>query len=94
MLYEFKEHKFTTAGKSGREGPTLAEVKQAYSGVSWAQNSEFLNMTTQGIQQWKVPVTGNYKIRAVGAGVPESGRGVYASITTTLTKGCYLLHKT
>ncbi len=86
MLYEFKEHKFTTAGKTGREGPTLQEVKQAYSGVKWAQNNEFLNMTKQGIQEWKVPVTGNYKIRAVGAGSVD-GKGMDASITTTLTKG-------
>ncbi len=66
-LYEFKEHKFTTAGKTGRFGPTLEEVKEAYSGVSWAQNKEFLNMTKQGIQEWKVPVTGKYKIQALGA---------------------------
>jgi hypothetical protein len=84
-LYAFTSHTFTTAGKTGREGPTLQEVKQAYSGVAWTQNSEFLNMTKQGIQEWKVPITGNYKIRAIGAG-SETGRGMDASITTTLTK--------
>ncbi len=93
MLYEFKEHKFTTANKTGPQGPTLQEVKQAYSSVSWAQNSEFLNMTTQGIQEWKVPVTGNYKIRAAGAKGGDSvdnlkgGKGIDLTITTTLNKG-------
>jgi hypothetical protein len=69
-LYVFTSHTFTTAGKSGQNGPTLAEIRSAYSGINWAQNSEFLNMTIQGIQEWKVPATGNYTIRAVGAGVP------------------------
>jgi hypothetical protein len=91
MLYEFKEHTFTTAGKTGREGPTLQEVKQAYSGVNWAQNSEFLNMTKQGIQEWKVPATGTYKIIARGAagGNPGSfGKGrVMRTENVTLTKG-------
>jgi hypothetical protein len=44
-------------------------------------------MITRGIQQWKVDVTGNYKIKVVVAGVPESGRSMYSSIITTLTKG-------
>jgi hypothetical protein len=65
-LYEFNEHKFTTAGKTGRFGPTLEEVKKAYSNVSWAQNIEFLNVK-DGIQEWKVPETGKYIIRAVGS---------------------------
>jgi hypothetical protein len=98
MLYPFKTHTFTTAGKIGREGPTLAEVKTAYSNVDWAQNSEFLNMTKQGIQEWKVPVTGNYKIQAIGAGVAYNNnhtsndmnkfqKGMNITMTTTLTKG-------
>jgi hypothetical protein len=89
-LYEFKSHIFTTAGKSGSIGPTLTEVKQAYSSVSWAQNSDFLNMKKQGIQEWKVPVTGNYKIQAIGAAGGNSdsfGKGRSIEIDTTLTKG-------
>jgi hypothetical protein len=92
MLYEFKSHTFTTAGKIGPIGPTLSEVKEAYSSVSWAQNSEFLNMTKQGIQEWKVPATGEYTIQAVGAAGGDSvdgakgGNGIDLSITTTLNK--------
>ena len=50
-------------------------------------------MTTQGIQEWKVPVTGTYKIRAAGAKGGNSsddlkgGKGIDLSITTKLSKG-------
>jgi hypothetical protein len=73
-LYTFTTHTFTTAGKIGPIGPTLAEVRQAYSGVTWAQNNAYLNMTTQGIQKWKVPKSGTYKIRAKGAGSGDDGQ--------------------
>ncbi len=82
-LQRCKSHTFTTAGKSGPQGPTLQEVKQAYSGVTWAQNSEFLNMTKQGIQEWTVPMTGNYKIRALGSMGGGEGGGFGADITGT-----------
>jgi len=89
MLYPFRTHTFTSAGLRGRVGPTLEQVRNAYSGVSWAQNSQFLNMTRQGIQEWRVPATGSYTIRAVGAGIDHQlfGNGIDATITTTLTKG-------
>ena len=89
-LYLFKTHTFTTGGQTGRLGPVLAQLRNAYSGVNWAQNSEFLNMTTQGIQEWKVPVTGSYTIIAKGAsgGNPGSfGRGRVVSVNVKLTKG-------
>jgi hypothetical protein len=98
FLYKFISHTFTTAGKSGKDGPTLDEVRKAYSEISWAQNSEYLNIITQGIQEWKVPVSGSYTIRAVGAGVPNNSsytinglnnyqKGIDATIITTLIKG-------
>jgi hypothetical protein len=90
MLYPFRTHTFTSAGLRGRVGPTLEQVRNAYSGASWAQNSQFLNMTRQGIQEWRVPATGSYTIRAVGAGIraPQVfGKGIDATITTTLTRG-------
>jgi hypothetical protein len=90
QLYEFTTHTFTTAGKNGPKGPTLAEIRNAYSGVSWAQNSEFLNMTTQGIQEWKVPATGNYTIRVAGAAGGNPGkfcRGREVSLNTKLIRG-------
>jgi hypothetical protein len=93
MLYPFKTHTFTTANKSGPIGPTLNEVKNAYSSASWTQNSDFLNMTVQGIQEWKVPATGSYTIKAVGAKGGNAldgntgGKGIDISTTTTLNKG-------
>ena len=91
--YTFNTHTFTTAGKIGPIGPTLDEVKNAYSTVPWAQNNNFLNMTKQGIQEWTVPVTEFYTIRAAGAkggdgrDGKEGGKGLDISITTTLNKG-------
>ena len=96
-LYPFTSHKFTNAGATGRLGPTLSQVKNAYSSASWAQNNNFLNMANDnGIQLWTVPVTGNYTIQAVGGnaaqfytGIGQNGnrRGIDISTTTTLTKG-------
>jgi hypothetical protein len=98
-LYAYTPHTFTTAGASGRTGPTLSAVRTEYAnaGATWA--SSHVNMTNNnGIQLWTVPATGSYTIRAVGAGVPYSGdqtangmnqfqKGMDATITTTLTRG-------
>ena len=99
ILYQFTSHIFNTAGKIGPNGPTLDDIKNAYNTISWAQNTNFLNMyNNDGIQLWKVPKTGSYKIRAVGAGVPYSSsytinqsnefqKGMDVSITVNLTMG-------
>jgi len=89
MLYPFSSFRFTSAGLTGRVGPTLAQIRTAYSNSPWAQNSQFLNMTRQGIQEWRVPATGSYTIRAVGAGIEHQlfSNGIDATITTTLTRG-------
>jgi hypothetical protein len=63
-LYPFTTHTFTTAGKTG---PTLNEIINAYSGVSWAQNRTFLNMTKQGIQLWTVPGGGGGSFSITGS---------------------------
>ena len=92
-LYAFTAHTFTNAGATGRTGPTLSTVRTTYTnaGATWA--TSYLNMTSDnGIQLWTVPVTGNYTIRAVGAGgggaeVTSFGRGRNIQTTTTLIKG-------
>jgi hypothetical protein len=76
-LYIFTSHTFTTADQTGREGPQLSTVRNAYTatGATWANT--YLNMTTRGIQEWTVPATGCYTIRAVGAaggGAGEPGQ--------------------
>jgi hypothetical protein len=87
FLYQFSSHTFTNAGKTGRTGPTLEEVRKAYSNIPWTSNPSFLNMTTQGIQEWTVPATGYYIIRAVGGSSGSSGRGIDATITILLERG-------
>ena len=56
---------FTNAGATGRTGPTQAQVNAAYSGTTLAGN---VTINTQGIQEWTVPATNIYRIRAQGAG--------------------------
>lgn len=66
-LYSFTTHTFTNAGVTGRYGPTLTQIQTAYSAQPWASNTAYLNMTTQGIQQWTIPETATYRIIAAGA---------------------------
>jgi starvation-inducible outer membrane lipoprotein len=46
---------------------TLGQIQSSYSGTAWTQNTNYLNMTTQGIQRWTVPETKSYKITVAGA---------------------------
>jgi len=76
---------FTNASSTGRTGPTQVQVNAAYTGTS-LEGGVVIN--TQGIQEWTVPVTGSYSIRASGAQGARSG-GLGADITGTfsLTQG-------
>ena len=99
-LYPFEEHTFTCANKEGYSGPTLQEIQSAYVQTKWAQKKECLDMTDDnGIQIWTVPKTGEYSIRAVGAGgggsqlgdestnTPQFGCGIDISTKTILKQG-------
>ena len=78
LLYSFTTNTFTNATATGRNGPTLAQIQSAYSSQSWASNTSYLNVTIQGIQDWKVPVTGTYSFIVGGAagGNSTTGSGV------------------
>ena len=52
-LYSFSSHTFTNCGASGRNGPTLSQCRSQYASTGW-QNT-YLNMSTQGYQEWTVP---------------------------------------
>jgi hypothetical protein len=78
-LYAFTSWTFTTAGVTGRTGPNITQVRSAYSSQTWAQNNAYLAMTTNGIQNWTVPVGGTYRITAIGA------RGKFPNNTTSGT---------
>jgi len=93
-LYSFSTFTFTTAGTTGRTGPSLGTLRAnaAYSSTSWTTDTtnNYLNMERNGIQLWKVPVTGIYTIRAVGSAGGNPGtycRGRDIQTSTVLTKG-------
>jgi len=73
-LYDFNSHTFTTAGKYGHIGPTITELLSAYS-PSWTDNTNYLNVTSTGIQKWTVPITGTYTITARGSGSVTTNQG-------------------
>lgn len=67
-LYDFDIFTFTTAGVTGQNGPTLAQLRSAYSAYSWTQDSAFFDEGEfQGFQKWTVPVSGTYRFTIDGA---------------------------
>lgn len=66
-FYPFRSHTFTTCGKSGTAGPSLTQVRSAYSSLAWAQDAEFMDVTATGKQLWTVPVDGTYRLDIRGA---------------------------
>ena len=97
-LYAFTAHTFTPCGVTGSAGPTLAQMKTAYSGQSWAQDANFFDLGAyQGYQKWKVPANGNYTFDVVGAAGGAAGyspnypgRGARAQTTLALLAGEWL----
>ncbi len=73
---------FTNCQAIGRIGPTLLQCRSSYINHPWTQDTvnNYLNMTTNGIQLWTVPITSKYTITAAGAcsGTVSSthGRGI------------------
>lgn len=65
-LYPFTSHTFTSAGQTGRVGPTQNQMRTAYSAATWS--TTFLTQGShQGYQDWIVPVSGIYEFTATGA---------------------------
>jgi hypothetical protein len=74
-LYSFATARFTPGTQTGTTGPSLTVARDGLTSVpnkTWANNTSFFNMTTNGYQRWTVPETGNYTIIARGA---EGGQG-------------------
>ncbi len=65
FLFPFTDHTFTSAGVSGANGPSLAQLRSAYSQRPWATNTSLFNVSG-GIQTFAIPVTGRYLIEAYG----------------------------
>ncbi|MEZ7900945.1 MAG: hypothetical protein QMC34_03465, partial [Flavobacteriales bacterium] len=55
---------FTNCNQTGAQGPTQVQVDAAYSATNL---NGMVTINTQGIQEWVVPVTGNYSIDVFGA---------------------------
>ena len=72
-LYSFSDHTFTTCGASGRSGPLLSACQAAYS-TPWDNDTNYLDMSSQGIQRWTVPQDATYRIQVAGA---ASGGNLY-----------------
>jgi hypothetical protein len=94
-IYPFSSFTFTTGGISGRGGPSLPQIQNAYTSQSWTQNTNYLNMLVEGYQRWTVPMNGTYRIIVVGGsgGSSEDGNGGYAARiegTFTLSKGTFM----
>ena len=76
-LYAFSSFAFDTAGTRGVYGPNLATFQNHYQAYSWTQDTNFFNVTTDGIQRWTVPVTGTYTFVAKGAEGNTPNAGTY-----------------
>jgi hypothetical protein len=94
QLYPFNAFTFTTCGATGYTGPNLGTCQSAYSSQSWASNTSYLNMSSQGIQKWTVPKTGTYRIVAAGAAGGtlnyNGGSGAVMAGDFSLTQGTVL----
>jgi hypothetical protein len=85
-------YEFTNAGATGRLGPTQNQVDSAYSGTT-LDGQVTINSSNQGIQEWEVPVSGQYYIDAYGAGGggTNAGGGARMADTYNLVRGEVIL---
>jgi hypothetical protein len=84
---------FTSGAASGKSGPSLTQLKTAYSAATWELDSAYLNVSTNGFQQFTICHAGTYEITAYGANggsgstAGGGGKGANAKGTFTLTNG-------
>lgn len=64
-LYAFTSATFTPGGATGQNGPNITQARTGVGNPAWA--STYLNMTTNGIQEWTVPADGTYRFQVAGA---------------------------
>jgi hypothetical protein len=80
---------FTNCGKTGRDGPSAAQISAEYNGTN-LQGQVTTGWKT-GYQKWTVPATGDYWIEAIGARAGNSifvgGSGAFIRGKFTLTAG-------
>lgn len=74
LTYSQFTYTFTNAGITGRFGPSQAQVNSAYATTNLNGS---VNVATQGIQSWTVPITGPYRIEASGAKGGNHNNGTF-----------------
>lgn len=84
-LYAQQSYTFTSAGATSSIGPTQAQINTAYA----ATNLAGMVVSNNGIQSWTVPVSGNYRISALGSqgGGADGGKGALIEGDFVLTAG-------
>jgi hypothetical protein len=86
-------HTFTTCGQTGRVGPTIAQMRSAYTGATTWSGTYLQQGIYQGYQDWTVPISGIYEFTVNGAsgfngaGAGGVGLGAIVKGRVTLTKG-------
>lgn len=88
-LYAFSNFTFTSCGATGSNGPTLAQVYSAYTGVSWS-NYISVSGTKPGVQLWQPPASTVYWCEVAGC----SGVQNPAASTGAIMCGDIFLDKT
>ena len=78
----FDEMIFTTCGRAGAHGPTVAECRNYYSGHSWTK--DYFRMDKPGYQKFIIPRQGMYKFTVYGAGHTGSYRAYGAKVETVM----------
>ena len=90
--FALPSYAFTNASATGKNGPTQAQVTSAYASTSLAGA---VTVSTQGVQEWIVPSSGNWQIDIAGAsggaGIAGSGgSGATLSVRASLAAGTRL----
>jgi hypothetical protein len=86
-------HTFTSAGITGANPPTIAQLRTAYTTSNAWEDTYLKQGDYQGYQDWTVPVSGTYDFTAAGAsgydgsGAGGVGRGAIVKGRVSLTKG-------
>ena len=80
--YSQQSYTFTNASATGSVGPIQSQITSAY----FSTNLSGFVTATAGIQYWKVPTSGNYGVRSIGA----SGGGISAGLGADITGSFYL----
>lgn len=80
----FTAHTFTNCGKAGRIGPSFEQCLAEYQGAELLK-PEYSFAVVNGIQEWVVPATGNYRITARGAQGANHGAGIRGGYGAELT---------